>query len=208
MNGSIRVRRRRRRTRGGSHAKRGRGSHSEGCSRSLPTEDDPSRAIGGTAGDRQGSTAAGAAGGRGGRPAGSLAGLSTPGAGEAFTPGQPVTLAAEPTELVRLGSGSEPLATVAKAVANKLDWPNRPVPDVDRSAPEPCAAAAVCLRRRDLQGTLRRMPSGGREGKGQGRRESRGFSLCEERRSERRHPGVALGEGRHYRSDATCRRHL
>ena len=74
--------------------------------------------------------ASGGAGGRGGRPAGSLAGLSTPGAGEAFTPGQPVTLAAEPTELVRLGSGSEPLAAVAKTVANKLDWPNRPVPDV------------------------------------------------------------------------------
>ena len=74
--------------------------------------------------------ASGAAGGRGGRPAGSLAGLSTPGAGEAFTPGRPVTLTAEPTELVRLGSGSEPLATVAKTVANKLDWPNRPAPDV------------------------------------------------------------------------------
>ena len=60
-----------------------------------------------------------------------------------------------------------------------------------RSAPERRAAEAICLRRGDLQGTLRRMPSGGREGKGQGRRESRGFSLCEERRSERRHPGVA-----------------
>jgi len=68
----------------------------------------------------------------GGRAAGSvaLAGLSTPGAGEAFTPGRPVSLPAEPVELARLGSGPEPLATVAKSVVNKLDWPNRPVPTV------------------------------------------------------------------------------
>src|SRR5262249_34668067 len=68
--------------------------------------------------------------GRGGRAAGTvaLAGLSTPGAGEAFTPGRPVTLTAEPVELARLGAGSEPLATVAKSVVNKLDWPNRPTP--------------------------------------------------------------------------------
>ena len=58
------------------------------------------------------------------------AGLSTPGAGEAFTPGRPVTLTAEPVELARLGSGPEPLATVAKSVVNKLDWPNRPAPAV------------------------------------------------------------------------------
>jgi putative membrane-bound dehydrogenase-like protein len=76
--------------------------------------------------------AAGGAGGRGGRAAGSvrLAGLSTPGAGEAFTPGRPVTLAAEPVALVRVGSGPEPLAALAKAVVNKLDWPNRPAPVV------------------------------------------------------------------------------
>jgi mono/diheme cytochrome c family protein len=76
--------------------------------------------------------AAGALAGRGGRAAGSvaLAGLSTPGAGEAFTAGRPVTLSAEPVELVRLGGGAEPLASVAKSVVNKLDWPNRPVPTV------------------------------------------------------------------------------
>ena len=76
--------------------------------------------------------AAGAATGRGGRAAGSVAlsGLSTPGAGEAFTPGRPVTVTAEPVELARLGTGSEPLAALAKSVVNKLDWPNRPVPTV------------------------------------------------------------------------------
>jgi mono/diheme cytochrome c family protein/glucose/arabinose dehydrogenase len=76
--------------------------------------------------------ASGGPGGRGGRPAGTvnLAGLSTPGAGEAFTTGRPVTLTAEPVELARLGSGPEPLATVAKAIVNKLDWPNRPAPTV------------------------------------------------------------------------------
>jgi mono/diheme cytochrome c family protein len=76
--------------------------------------------------------AAGTPAGRGGRGAGSvaLAGLSTPGAGEAFTPGRPVTLTAEPVELARLGSGPEPLAALAKSVVNKLDWPNRPVPTV------------------------------------------------------------------------------
>jgi mono/diheme cytochrome c family protein/glucose/arabinose dehydrogenase len=70
--------------------------------------------------------AAGAGGGRAGRVG--LAGLSTPGAGEAFTAGRPVTLTAEPAGLMRLGSGAEPLATLAKAVVNKLDWPNRPAP--------------------------------------------------------------------------------
>lgn len=76
--------------------------------------------------------AAGAPAGRGGRAAGSvaLAGLSTPGAGEAFTPGRPVSLPAEPVELARLATGAEPLAAVAKSVVNKLDWPNRPVPTV------------------------------------------------------------------------------
>lgn len=76
--------------------------------------------------------AAGAPTGRGGRAAGSVAlsGLSTPGAGEAFTLGRPVTLTAEPVELARLSSGPEPLAAVAKSVVNKLDWPNRPVPTV------------------------------------------------------------------------------
>jgi mono/diheme cytochrome c family protein/glucose/arabinose dehydrogenase len=76
--------------------------------------------------------AAGAPTGRGGRAAGTvaLAGLSTPGAGEAFTPGRPVTLTAEPVELARLGAGSEPFATVAKSIVNKLDWPNRPAPTV------------------------------------------------------------------------------
>jgi mono/diheme cytochrome c family protein len=72
--------------------------------------------------------AGGAGGGRGGRVG--LAGLSTPGAGEAFTAGRPVTLTAEPVGLVRLGAGPEPLATVAKTVVNKLDWPNRPAPVV------------------------------------------------------------------------------
>lgn len=76
--------------------------------------------------------AAGAPTGRGGRAAGSvaLAGLSTPGAGETFTPGRAVTLPAEPVELARLGSGAEPLASVAKSVVNKFDWPNRPTPTV------------------------------------------------------------------------------
>jgi mono/diheme cytochrome c family protein/glucose/arabinose dehydrogenase len=77
--------------------------------------------------------AAGAPAGRGGRaPAGSvaMAGISTPGAGEAFTPGRPVALTAEPADLVRLSSGPDPLATVAKTVVNKFDWPNRPVPTV------------------------------------------------------------------------------
>ena len=76
--------------------------------------------------------AAGAPAGRGGRAAGSvaLAGLSTPGSGESFTPGRPVTVPSEPVELARLGSGSEPLTVIAKSVVNKLDWPNRPVPTV------------------------------------------------------------------------------
>ena len=76
--------------------------------------------------------AAGATPGRGGRAVGSvaLAGLSTPGAGESFTPGRAVTLPAEPVELARLSSGPEPLATVAKSVVNKLDWPNRPASKV------------------------------------------------------------------------------
>ena len=52
--------------------------------------------------------AGGATGGRGGRAAGSvrLAGLSTPGSGEAFTQGRPVTLPAEPVALIGLGSGA------------------------------------------------------------------------------------------------------
>jgi len=72
------------------------------------------------------------AGRGGGRAAGTvaLAGLSTPGAGESFTPGRSVTLPAEPVELARVGTGSGQLATVAKSVVNKLDWPNRPVPTV------------------------------------------------------------------------------
>ena len=78
--------------------------------------------------------AAGAApaGRGGGRAPGSvaLAGLSTPGAGESFTPGRPVALPAEPAELARVASGSDALASVAKSVVNKLDWPNRPVPTV------------------------------------------------------------------------------
>lgn len=75
---------------------------------------------------------AGAPTGRGGRAAGSvaLAGLSTPGAGESFTPGRPISLPREPVELARLASGPEPLAAVAKSVVNKLDWPNRPAPVV------------------------------------------------------------------------------
>jgi len=76
--------------------------------------------------------AAGAPAGRGGRAAGSvaLAGLSTPGAGESFTPGRPVSVPAEPLELARLATGADPLATAAKSVVNKLDWPNRPAPAV------------------------------------------------------------------------------
>ncbi len=75
---------------------------------------------------------AGAPAGRGGRAAGAvaLAGLSTPGAGESFTPGRPISLPGEPVELARLASGTEPLAPVAKSVVNKLDWPNRPAPVV------------------------------------------------------------------------------
>jgi mono/diheme cytochrome c family protein len=41
-----------------------------------------------------------------------------------------VTLPAEPVELARVGAGSDQLATLAKSVVNKLDWPNRPVPTV------------------------------------------------------------------------------
>ena len=68
----------------------------------------------------------------GGRAAGTvaLAGLSTPGAGESFTPGRSVTLPVEPVDLARVAAGSDPLATMAKSVMNKLDWPNRPVPTV------------------------------------------------------------------------------
>jgi mono/diheme cytochrome c family protein len=76
---------------------------------------------------------AGAGGGRGGRgTAGGvrLPGLSTPGAGEAFTSGRPVSLSAEPVDLARLRSGAEPLARLATSVVNKLDWPNRPAPTV------------------------------------------------------------------------------
>jgi mono/diheme cytochrome c family protein len=77
--------------------------------------------------------AAGAGGGRGGRgTAGGvrLAGLSTPGAGESFTTGRPVSLPAEPADLARLRSGAQPLARLATSVVNKLDWPNRPAPTV------------------------------------------------------------------------------
>lgn len=78
--------------------------------------------------------AAGAApAGRGGRAAAgsvALAGLSTPGAGESFTPGRSIALPAEPVELARLSARADPLAAVAKSVVNKLDWPNRPVPAV------------------------------------------------------------------------------
>ncbi len=69
------------------------------------------------------------AGRGGGRAAGTvaLAGLSTPGAGESFTPGRSVTLPAEPLDLARVAAGPDALATAAKSVVNKLEWPNRPV---------------------------------------------------------------------------------
>jgi mono/diheme cytochrome c family protein/glucose/arabinose dehydrogenase len=73
-----------------------------------------------------------AGGGRGGRGSGGvrLAGLSTPGAGEAFSQGRPVALPAEPVDLARLASADDPLAAVAKSIVAKLDWPNRPAPAV------------------------------------------------------------------------------
>ncbi len=107
-----------------------------GCSRSSPTRSNPPRfgwrccRASTRFFPRPGATPVAAAAPQG-RVA--LAGLSTPGAGEAFTPGRPVTLTAEPVELARLGSGAEPLAAVAKSVVNKLDWPNRPVPDRRRA---------------------------------------------------------------------------
>ena len=154
--------------------------------------------------------AAGAPAGRGGRAAGSvaLAGLSTPGAGEAFTAGRPVTLTAEPIELVRLGAGADPLASLAKSVVNKLDWPNRPVPAVVVAAVDPRSAEAVCRRLGNLQGTLHRLPSGRWQGKGQDRRESRRLRVRQEPRSECRHPRPAVRERRNHRVDAASRRDL
>ena len=197
-----------RRTRGGNHAKWRRGSRSKVARAGHRRRTSRRRTIGRTSGDRQGSTGV-RSGGRPRGPAGrkscrpqhsrSRGSVHSRTAGDAgrraHRVGSPRLWLGAACDRREVGCEQVGLAEQAGSGRH-------------RSAPEPCAAAAICLRRRDLQGTLRRMPSGGREGKGQGRRESRGFSLCEERRSERRHPGVALGEGRHYRTDATRRRHL
>ena len=69
------------------------------------------------------------AGGRGagrGGGGGGLPGLSTPGARAAITPGRGITLPAEPASLTKLAAGSDDIATLAKNIEAKLDWPGRP----------------------------------------------------------------------------------
>ncbi len=118
------------------HARRQRAGHS--ASRRSRHRCDASRvaAAGAAEGHRRGAHAGGSGGaGGGGRRGGGnggiqLAGLSTPGAGDNFTAGRGVTLAAEPTALIKLGEEKGPLAFPAKSMANKFDWPGRPAPVV------------------------------------------------------------------------------
>jgi mono/diheme cytochrome c family protein/HEAT repeat protein len=69
-------------------------------------------------------------GGRGGGGGGGLPGLSAPGGRVVVTPGRGVSLPAEPTALSALASGNGAMATLARNVAAKLDWPGRPAPVV------------------------------------------------------------------------------
>jgi mono/diheme cytochrome c family protein len=69
-------------------------------------------------------------GGRGGGGGGGLPGLSAPGGRVVVTPGRGVTLPSEPAALSALAAGNGALATLAKNVSAKLDWPGRPAPVV------------------------------------------------------------------------------
>jgi mono/diheme cytochrome c family protein len=69
-------------------------------------------------------------GGRGGGGGGGLPGLSAPGGRVVVTPGRGVTLPSEPAALSAIAAGSGALATLAKNVTAKLDWPGRPAPVV------------------------------------------------------------------------------
>jgi glucose/arabinose dehydrogenase/mono/diheme cytochrome c family protein len=70
-------------------------------------------------------------GGRGRRGGGGgLPGLSAPGGRIAVTPGQAVSLSAEPAALTKLAAGTTAIALLARNVSAKLDWPGRPAPVV------------------------------------------------------------------------------
>jgi mono/diheme cytochrome c family protein/glucose/arabinose dehydrogenase len=74
----------------------------------------------------------GGGGGRrgGGGGGGGLPGLSAPGGRVTVTPGRGVALPGEPTGLMTLAAGTNAMATLAKSVSAKLDWPGRPAPVV------------------------------------------------------------------------------
>jgi aldose 1-epimerase len=74
--------------------------------------------------------ARGAATGRGRAASGGLPGLSVPGGRIQVTPGRGVSLSAEPAALSALAQKGGLLATLAKTVSAKLDWPGRPAPAV------------------------------------------------------------------------------
>ncbi|MDP9322506.1 MAG: c-type cytochrome [Acidobacteriota bacterium] len=66
----------------------------------------------------------GRAGGRGGR-----------GGRAAVQPARPVSLPAEPVDLVKLAAGAGELATIAKRVVAKLEWSGKPVPVAVEAVP-------------------------------------------------------------------------
>jgi mono/diheme cytochrome c family protein/glucose/arabinose dehydrogenase len=72
----------------------------------------------------------GGGGRRGGGGGGGLPGLSTPGGRVTVTAGRGVALPGEPAGLTALASGSTAIASLAKRVHAKLDWPGRPAPVV------------------------------------------------------------------------------
>jgi len=77
-----------------------------------------------------GAAGRGGRGGRGGGAGGGLPGLSAPGGRVVVTPGRGVSLPAEPTALSALATSDGSLASLAKSVTAKLDWPGRPAPVV------------------------------------------------------------------------------
>ena len=84
-------------------------------------------ALGATGGGRRGG--GGGASGQVGTP-----GLSARGGRIAVSPGRGVSLPAEPTGLTKLAAGTDALASMAKAVAAKVNWPGRPAPVVTAPA--------------------------------------------------------------------------
>ena len=79
---------------------------------------------------------AGTGAGRGGRAGGGgLPGLAAPGGRITISAGRGVTLSREPAALITIAGGSDPLATVAKTVINKLSWTGKPAPAAPSVAP-------------------------------------------------------------------------